>query len=207
VNIHDDMTDDEVLATVAGSLSASPVPGHPEPAAIMARGRVRRHRRRAGIGLAGVTAAAASAMGLAAALAGGPAPALADGQVHTTAFTLVKNPNGTVTLTLTMGQMFDPGALQEALARDGIPALVKIGTQCTSDPAPPRTPGILTVELPDGTPVTPGSRVPIPSDAVNVIDPAAIPTGTELFFDYLDGNHGLLFRLIDAGSYTCTGSS
>jgi hypothetical protein len=205
VNIHEEMTDDEVLNAVADSLSGSPVAAHPEPTAIMARGRVGRRRRRAGIGLAGIAAAAAAAIGLASVLAGGPAPALAGGQIHTTAFTVVKNANGTVTLTLTMGQMFNPGALQQALAQDGVPALVEIGTQCASDPEPPMPSGVLTVELPDGSPVTPSPsrQVPIPSDAVNVIDPAAIPAGTELFFNYLN-NHSLMFHLIDTGSYTCS---
>ncbi len=209
MNIHEEMTDDEVLNAVADSLSASPVPGHPEPTAIMARGRARRHRRRAGIGLAGAAAAAASALGLASVLAGGSAPALAGGQVHTTAFTLVKNANGTVSLTLTMGQMFNPNALQQALGQDGIPALVKINTQCASDPEPAAPGKVLTVELPDGSPVTgrPGTPVPVPPDAVNVIDPAAIPAGAELFFDYVNNGHDLTFHLIDTGSYTCNGGS
>ncbi len=208
MNIHEEMSQDEVLNAVADSLSASPLPGRPEPATIMARGRARRHRRRAGIGLATAAAAAASAIGLAGVLAGGAAPALAGGQVRTTAFTLVKNANGTVTLTLTMGQMFNPIALQQALAQDGIPALVKTGTDCTSDPEPGAAADVLTVELPDGSPVTgtPGSRVQIPGDAVNVIDPAAIPAGAELFFDYLN-NHSLMFHLIDAGSHTCAADS
>lgn len=207
MNIHEEMSDDEVLHAVADSLSAWPVPEPPEATAIMARGRTRRHRRRAGIGLAG-TAAAASALGLASVLAGGPAPALPAGTIHTTAFTLVKNENGSVTLTLTPGQMFNPDALQQALAQDGIRALVKIGTSCSSHPAPPQSPNtILSVQLPDGSPVTgpPGTKVPIPPDAVNVIYPAAIPAGTELFFEYLNNDTTLAFHLINIDSYTCVG--
>ena len=66
-------------------------------------------------------------------------------------------------------------------------------------------PAILSVRLPDGSLVTgpPGSEIPIPPDAVNVINPAAIPAGTELFFDYLNNDHDLSFHLINAGSYNC----
>jgi hypothetical protein len=206
MNIHEHMSDNEVLRAVADSLSALPVPEPPQAKAIMARGRTRWHRRRVRIGLAGSAAAAASALGLASVLAGGPAPALATGTIRTTAFTLVKNENGSVTLTLTQGQMFNPDALQRALAQDGIPALVKIGTNCSSDPAPagPLN-AYLSVQLPDGSPVTgpPGTQIPIPPGAVNVINPAAIPAGTELFFDYLNNDHELIFHLINIDSYTC----
>lgn len=209
MNIHEQMSDNEVLHAVAESLSALPVPEPPEAKAVMARGRTRRHRRRAGIGLAGTAAAVASALGLASALAGGSAPALATGTIRTTAFTLVKNENGTVTLTLTMSQMFNPKALQQALAQDGIPALVKIGTDCSS---PSGSAGsvsaILSVQLPDGRPVTGplGTQIPVPHDAVNVINPTAIPVGTELFFDFT-GEHELITKLINIGSYTCVSDS
>lgn len=203
MSIHEEMNDDEVLRALADSLSAWPVPEPPKAAAIMAGGRTRRHRRRVRIGLAG-TAAAASALGLASVLAGGPAPALAAGTIHTTAFTLVKNENGTVTLTLTQGQMFNPGALQQALAQDGIPALVKINTYC-SPPSAHSMNGVLYFQLPDGSPVTgpSGTKVPIPPDAVNVINPAAIPAGTELFFDFVNNGKDLMVELINIDSYTC----
>jgi len=175
----------------------------------MAKGRTRRRRRLAGIGLAGTAAAAAAALGLASVLAGGPVPAPATGTIRTTAFTLVKNTNGTVALTLSQGQVFNPGALQQALAKDGIPALVKIGTYCSSHPQPSPT-GAISLRLPDGTPVV-GTPVAgsapghphhqIPADAVVVINPAVIPAGTELSFSY--GHNGLLVRLIRTDSYTC----
>jgi hypothetical protein len=206
VNINDEMSENEVLRAAAVSLSALPVAHAPDARAIMARGRARRNRRLAGIGLAGTVTAAASALGLASVLAGGPAPALASGGVQTAAFTLVKNANGTTTLTLSLDQVFNPAALQQALARDGIPALVKAGIYCTSQPAMSQN-GIVSVQLPDGTPVarsSPGHQVPVPADAVTVINPAAMPAGTELFFDYT-GSHRLTGDLIDAGSYTCGG--
>ena len=57
MSVHEQMNDDEVLGVVAGLLSALPVPGPPEAKAIMARGRTRRHRLRAGISLAATAAA------------------------------------------------------------------------------------------------------------------------------------------------------
>jgi hypothetical protein len=214
MNIHDEMTDNEILHTAARSLSALPVPGPPDVKAIMAQGRTRRHRRRAGIGLAGTAAAAASAIGLASVLAGGPAPALATGTIHTTAFTLAKQHNGSVTLTLNQHQVFNPDTLQKALARDGIPAVVDIGKWCTSNPAGGFTFSgsaatqnkIFSIQPPGGGPGTgsPDEKTPVPPGAVTVIYPAAIPAGTELFFDYQNNNHDLTGNLLTIGSYTCT---
>ena len=121
----------------------------------------------------------------------------------------MENANGTVTLTLTQGQMFDPTVLQRALARDGIPALVKIDTFCGSYPAVPWADAraVWSVRLPDGTRVpesTPAHQHPIPPDAVDVINPAAIPAGTELFFDYVNHDRTLIGDpLIYTNSYSC----
>lgn len=208
MNVHDEMSDSEVLRTAADVLSAIPVAGPPDAEAVMARGRARRRHHRATLGLASTTAAAAVAISLAAALGGSPASAPGAGTIQTTAFTLVQNANGTVTLTLTQGQMFDPSVLQRALARDGIPALVKIDTFCASYPAVPWADAraVWSVRLPDGTRVplfTPGEHT-IPPDAVNVINPATIPAGTELFFDYVNHDQTLIGDpLIYTNSYSC----
>jgi hypothetical protein len=37
-----------------------------------------------------------------------------------------------------------------------------------------------------------------------VINPKAMPSGTELFFGYFNSDHGLFFDLIYASSYTCS---
>lgn len=210
MNVHDEMSDSEVLRAAADSLSAIPTADPPDAAAIMARGRTRRRRRVTGLGLAGTAAAAAIAFGLAGIPGGGPAPASATGTIRTEAFTLVKDANGTATLTLNMHQMFNPSTLQQALARDGIPALVKIGTYCSSDPAAPSpsSTGVISVQLPDGRPVPkpyPGHEEPVPANAVTVINPAALPKGTELFFDYVSGHndHALTGGLIYTSSYSC----
>ena len=114
-----------------------------------------------GAATAAAAAGGALALGLAAVVSSG-SPAPAPQTIRTAAFTLVRNANGTASLTLNQGQMFDPAALQQALARDGIPALVQTGTYCTSTPAPPSS-GVLSVQLPDGSPVgksTPGHASP-----------------------------------------------
>jgi len=75
MNVHDEMSDSEVLRTAADVLSAIPVAGPPDAEAVMARGRARRRHHRATLGLASTTAAAAVAISLAAALGGSPASA------------------------------------------------------------------------------------------------------------------------------------
>jgi len=172
---------------------------------ILATGRTRRHRRR----LVQLTAAAAAggalALGLAAVVSSG-SPAPAPQTIRTAAFTLVRNANGTASLTLNLHQVFDPAALQQALSSDGIPALVQAGTYCTSHPAPPSS-GVLSVQLPDGSPVTkstPGHPSPVPPDAVTVINPAAMPAGTELSFTYSNNNHDLNAGLIYTAAHTCS---
>jgi hypothetical protein len=208
MNIHDDISDDDVLRAAATSLAALPVAGPPAAQAIMARGRARHRRTVAGLSLAGIAGVTALALGLAGVL-GGHSPAPAGTTIRTAAFTLAKNANGTAALTLAQDQVFNPGALQQALRQDGIPALVKTNSYCSSSPAPPSAHGlrVISVQLPDGTPVatsTPGHQHPIPADAVTVINPAAMPAGTELLFDYVNSGHALIGGLVYTHSYTCS---
>jgi hypothetical protein len=116
---------------------------------------------------------------------------------------------------LSQSQALEPAALQQALAHDGIRALVEVKIDCSSNPAPPAPTsiGVVSLQLPDGTPVAmptmqqPGA--PIPADAVIVIKPSAMPAGTELFVGFR--SFGALaipvrlkdFHLIEASSYTC----
>jgi len=188
------------------------------------------HRRLA----AGITAAAAAgsvALGLGLSSAHGAAPAGATGTiggtgtiprtgaiprtgtVRTAAFTLTRNANGTDTLTLSMSQMLDPAAFQRALAQHGIQALVKTGTYCSSNPAAPNpgSIGVLSVRAPGKQPprgvfsnLTPSERNRIAAGTVTVINPAAMPSGTELFFSYVNSGHALFFDLIYTSSYTCS---
>ena len=142
-------------------------------------------------------------MGLATVVSSG-SPAPAPQTIRTTAFTLARNPNGTTSLKLNQHQTFDPAALQQALARDGIPALVHIGIFCKSTPAPPSS-GVVSIQLPDGSPVpVTGRQTPVPPDALTVIDPAAMPAGTELSFTYLNHDRLLTGSLIYTAAHTCS---
>jgi hypothetical protein len=131
-------------------------------------------------------------------------PTRSTGTIRTVAFTLIHNADGTATLTVRNSQMIDPATLQRALKQDGIPALVKTNTHCSANPLPP---GVLSIQLPDGTPVPgPSSHpTPIPANAVLVINPAAIPTGTELYFGYFNSGLGYAFQpgLVYTSFYTC----
>ena len=174
---------------------------------IMARGADRRRRRRrlTQASVAGTAAAAAAAVALVGVL-GSATPARAKDSIRTAAFTLVSNSNGTDSLTLSLGQMFNPATLQQALTQDGIPALVKIGEFCSSDPAPAHG-QVVSVQLPDGQPVgksTPGNAQPVPPDAVNVINPAAIPAGDEVVFSFMNNDRDLMLSVVNQGSYTCS---
>jgi hypothetical protein len=51
---------------------------------------------------------------------------------------------------------------------------------------------------------TPGHQQPVPADAVTVINPAAMPAGTELFFDYVNSARDLIGGLVYTNSYTCS---
>jgi hypothetical protein len=169
--------------------------------AILAKGSSRRHRRRLAQLSAAVAASGALALSLATVIgSGSPAPAPAPGTtIRGTAFTLARKANGTASLTLNQGQVLDPATLQRALARDGIPALVQTGTYCT--PAPPsrgsfhpalrRQPGIHNLS-------------PVPPDAVTVINPAAMPVGTELSFTYSNHDRVLAGSLIYTATHTCS---
>ena len=197
---------DDVLIQARDSLCGSPIAKPPPVQAILARSRGQRHRRRvAGLSVAGTAGVTALALGLAGVF-GGHNPAPAGTTIRTAAFTLAKHANGTATLTLTQDQVFNPGALQQALQQDGIPALVETGSYCSSSPALPAATlaAALSLQLPDGTPVS--GNQPVPADAVTVIDPAAMPAGTELFFGYFNNASTLTGNLIYSSSYTCSSS-
>ena len=111
--------------------------------------------------------------------------------------------------------MHNPATLQQALNQDGIPALVETGTYCVSSPAAPNTTsiGVLSVQPPGGSPqgAKPATSATTPAEAnelaartVTVINPAAIPSGTELFFGYSSTDQALFTDLIYTSSYTCS---
>lgn len=171
---------------------------------VFARSRVRRRR------LAGLTAAATATAGAAAALVlipGGPAPAHAvnpanavnpappsRGSVQLTAFSVTSGPGGSTTLTMRKGARFDPGALRQALASHGIPALVTVGTFCRSTPGAPGGVGqvLRAATLADGSDVL-------------VINGQAIPSGTRLSIGYFPGRIHL--ALVKDGARLSCGSA
>ena len=203
MNVHDEMSDHEVLRAASDSLCAIPMAGPPDVEAIMARGRARRRRRlSAAAGLS--VAAAGAALGLA--LTGVLGPARTPGTIRTVSFVLTSNANGTDTLTLNPRELLDPAALQNDLQQDGIPAIVNSGSFCTSDPAPAGFSQAVTSTPSGEGNGTPGSG---PQPTIT-IDPSAIPSGTELSFGYFQltsgqyaGSQQADMVLIDAGSYTC----
>ena len=203
MNVHDEMSDNEVLRAASDSLSAIPMASPPDVEAIMARGRARRRHRLSAVAGLSVTAAAGTALVLGLTGVLGPAPARSTGTIRTAAFTLVSNSNGTATLTLSPGELLDPAALQSDLAQYGIPALVTTGSFCTSDPAPAGFSQVVSEYPPGPWTLTPQSGV----QPTITIDPAAMPAGTELSvgdFQLSSGEQQADFVLIDTSSYTCS---
>jgi len=206
MNVHDEMSDNEVLRAASGSLSAIPVASPPNVEAITARGRARRRRRLSAV--AGLPVAAAGtvlALGLTGVL--GPAPARSAGTIRTAAFTLASNSDGTATLTIKPGELLDPAALQSDLQQYGIPAIVTSGSMCSSDPAPAGFSQVVSVSPAGPSTATPQNGI----QPTITIDPSAMTAGTELSVgdfqlssgDY-SGQQQADFVLIDTSSYTCT---
>ena len=200
MNIHDEMSDNEVLRAAADSLSAIPLASPPEVEAIMARGHARRRRRLAAV--AGASAAAAGTA-LALGLTGVLGPAQTPGTIRTTSFTLVSNSDGTATLTINPKELLAPAALQNDLAHYGIPAKVTSGSFCSSDPAPAGFSQVV-----PGQPAGSGTGTPQPGVRPTItIDPSAMPAGAELsigYFQLSSGEQQANVVLIDTSSYTCT---
>jgi len=209
---HDEHPDDSALtAELRDCLAEVAVPGRPPLAAITSRGRVHRRRRLAGLaGLGGTGAAALLALALGLAGVFGTAPAGGTGTVQTAAFTLTSYTNGTVSLKLS--QVFDPAGLQRALAQHGIPALAKTDTYCSSNPAVPAPVGRRVLSIPRGIPdiiqagnwpVKPSQLAPFVDPITMVLDPAAMPSGTELFIGNFDLGHTIFVGVIYTSSRTC----
>jgi hypothetical protein len=206
MNVHDAMSDNEVLRAASDSLAGMVVASPPDVEAIMARARARRTGRLAGVAglsVAGAAAGTALAVGLTGVLGSAPAP----GTIRTAAFTLASNANGTATLTINPKELLDPAALQSDLAQYGVPAKVTTGSFCSSDPAPA---GFSQVVPPN--PAGPSTVTPQPvAQPTITIDPSAMPAGTELSVgDFqlssgqYSGDQQADFVLINTGSYTCS---
>ena len=202
MNIHDELSDNEVLRAAADSLSAIPVAPSPDVEAIMARGRARRRRRLSAV--AGLSVAAAGTA-LAVGLTGVLGPARTPSTIQTASFTLVSNANGTATLTINPKELLDPAALQSDLAQYGIPAKVTSGSFCSSDPHPAGFSQVISVNWPSKA--SPRSDV----QPTITIDPSAMPAGAELSVGYFQlssgpaaGEQQADMALIDTSSNTCS---
>jgi hypothetical protein len=200
MNVHDEMSDNEVLRAASDSLSAIPMADPPDVEAIMARGRARRRHRLSAV--AGLSVAAAAGTALALGLTGVLGPARAPGTIRTASFMLVSNPNGTATLTINPKELLDPAALQSDLAQYGIPAKVTTGILCSSYPAPTGFSQVVSSYPAGPSTATPQNGV----QPAITIDPAAMPAGTELSvgdFQLSSGEQQADLVLIDTSSYTC----
>jgi hypothetical protein len=159
---------DDVLGSVKESLAEVRMDMPVET--IVAGGRARLRRRRTAALAAGVAVTAGLAAGVPALHAGGSAPPSSG--VQLAAFTLVSNPNGTETLTLTKGATLDPDRLRTALAGAGIPAIVRVGSFCESDRDVQGLDQALSAEKRDD------------GQVVLIFKPSAMPAGTEFSIGY-----------------------
>ena len=186
------MNDNDVLWKIRDSVSGLHMDMPVD--AIVARGRARRRRRLSALAGAGAAAGVALTLGLTGITSSGnTSPAVTSNSAQLAAFTVVSGPGGTSTLTLRKGKQYrlDPGALRQALAQHGIPALVTVGSMCDSNPEPAGLDQVLsTRRLADGTVVT-------------TFNPAAMPAGSKLSIGYFPTRTE--FALIEDGApLTCS---
>ncbi len=201
---NDQMTDSAELRELRDSLSGVAMPERPPLETITARGHARRRRRLTKVtraSVAGAVAAGALALGL----SGAFNPAHKLGTIRTAAYTLRHNANGTDTLTLNPGELFNPSQLQSDLAQYGIPAKVTSGSYCTSNPEPAGFAQVVSVPGPGTSQEGSGQQPTI------TIDPSQMPSGTELSVGDFQITSGQFagqqqadMDLIDTNAYTCT---
>lgn len=186
MNHLEDHADSETTRQLRDSLSGIGVAGQPALGEIISQGRAHRRRRvlrTAGAGAASVAVISALTLGLAGAFGGTAATSGGGTTIREAAFTLTAHSDGTDTLTLNKDQVFNPAALQRALADQGIPALVET-----------YAPGMKTTAcryLPqqDAAKVVSATAAPDHTLSTMTINPAAIPAGKELFFLYVNNLH------------------
>jgi hypothetical protein len=187
----------------------------PAAAEIIRQGDHHRRRSLTRQSLGGLSAAGVVGAGVALSLGlTGSAPTHGTSTIRTAAFTLVSNANGTATLTINSNVLLEPRTFQSDLAKDGIPAMVTVGSFCSSDPAPAGFYQVVSflkaprIELPPPSPREIAKSKHLPNRTMT-INPAAMPAGTELSFGNfrLANGEETLFALIDTGSYTCTSTA
>jgi hypothetical protein len=157
------------------------------------------------IGVAAGGAVVAIAISAAIASSGGSrAPAHGETtpvHVHLADFSVDTNPGGTVTVTLSQAQIFDPDALRQALALARIPAKITPNSVCYN-PVSDRSALLQAVTF----------NRPAPGEASDVvITPSKLPTGSTLAIGYVHppagGRAKPYFDLLTAGApVTCSTS-
>jgi len=170
MNVHDEMSDADVLRAAADSLSAIPVPSAPDTAAIITTGQARRRRRMTGLSIAGTAAVTVVALGLSGAfgsISHQPSDSASHQPAHhahaqLVAWTVTRLAGGDISVTI--NQFKDPAGLQSMLRADGVPASVTFASQpnqaCqpypggtvsprSGSPSPLRPSGLLKQVFPD----------------------------------------------------------
>ena len=122
MNVHDEMSDADVLRAAADSLSKIPMPSAPDTAAIITTGRARRHRQLTGLAVAGAAAVTVVALGLSGAFGATSHQPTHPAHAQLTAWTVTELADGNIFVRI--NQFKDPAGLQSMLRADGVPASV-----------------------------------------------------------------------------------
>lgn len=214
---HEPVGDEEMgldgPATAVGhELAALPVPDAPPLGTIVARGRALKHRHRAQLAGVGATVAIATAVAVplvaGVAASGGKGPT-ASGAVHANLadFTVDSSHNGMVTVTWRKGvTVFDASGLRAALAKAGVPAVVRVGAFCTAvaspmslSPEPGKVAAANAVLR-----VAKGSNAHFQKSGSSiVISRAALPARSRVTFDYVNDKMAVSVQPV-AGRLRCS---
>jgi hypothetical protein len=168
MNVHDDMSDTDVLNAARDRLSGMPLGSPPDVEAIMAGGRARR-RRRLIPGVTGTLAVAAGAALAVTALTPASHPPKPQPNVKLAAWSVTEKANGNITVVVR--ELADPAGLQSTLRADGVPANVTVlGHPDPSCRAYPMSQALFTS-------VYRADKTAASGDTVLIIDPSALPGG------------------------------
>jgi hypothetical protein len=158
MNVHDEMTDADVLRAAADSLFAIPMPSAPDTAAIITTGRTRRRRRRTTVlPIAAAAAVTVVTLGLSGRFdstnhqpAGSTSHQPSQlAHAKMVAWTVTRLADGDISVSIS--QFKNPAGLQSTLRADGVPASVTFASQRNQACQP----------YPGGA-VSPGSGPPTP---------------------------------------------
>ena len=149
MNVHDEMSDADVLRAAADVLSSIPMPSAPDTVAIITTGRARRRRQMTGLSIAGTAAVTVVALGLSGVFGSISHQPSDPAHAQLTAWTVTRLADGDISVRI--NQFKDPAGLQSTLRADGVPASVTFASHRNQACRP----------FPGGT-LSPGSRPPSP---------------------------------------------